>query len=123
LREIRDPQSRSASLWDSTVVVVCSEFGRGGDKIGPNGFNTPSGENGGGSDHDPWSAWPLFGGPVASAGAGGKLLVSPGGSGFYEQNRVFSTLMRGMGIDAGASRYLPFATFPVIPGLVKGARA
>jgi hypothetical protein len=123
LREIRDPQSRSASLWDSTVVVVCSEFGRGGDKIGPNGFNTPSGENGGGSDHDPWSAWPLFGGPVTSALAGGKLLVSPGGSGFYEQNRVFSTLMRGMGIDAGASRYLPFATFPVIPGLVKGARA
>jgi hypothetical protein len=122
LREIEDPLSPSASLWDSTVVVACSEFGRGGEKIGPNGFNTPSGENGGGSDHDPWSAWPVFGGPVTRAGAGGRLLVSDG-AGFYEQNRVFTTLMRGMGVDASASRYLPFGSFPVIPGLVKDTHA
>jgi hypothetical protein len=78
---------------------------------------------GGGSDHDPWSAWPLLGGPVAAARAGGRLLVDSRGGGFFEQTRVFTTLMKGMGVEPGRSTYLPFGQFPPIPGLVDGVRA
>lgn len=112
LQRTADPMLPGASLWDSTVVVACSEFGRIGAE---NGFNSPDGSNDGGSDHDPWSAWPLFGGPVT---AGGQLLTD-GGS-FYQQNRIFTTLLKGLGIDDVNSPYLPVSQFSPIPGLVRG---
>jgi hypothetical protein len=116
LQAAADPLSPSASLWDSTVVVTLSEFGRGGADVGPNGFNSQSGANDGGSGHDPWAAWPIFGGPVI---AGGQLLTDAGG-GFYQQNRIFTTLLKGLGVDAENSAYLPYDTFPPIPGLLGG---
>jgi hypothetical protein len=116
LQKTADPMAPGVSLWDSTVVMVCSEFGRGGTDVGPNGFNTQSGADAGGSGHDAWSAWPLFGGPVI---AGGQLVADTDG-GFYQQNRVFTTLLKGLGVDDENNAYLPYAAFPPIPGLVVG---
>lgn len=121
LKRIADPVSPSASLWDSTVICVVGEFGRGGPSIGSNGFNSPNGQNDGGSDHDPWSAWPLCGGPVT---AGGKLLQAPTSAGnpqgFYAQNQVFTTLIKGLGIDDSTNSYLPSSSFPTISNLIAG---
>jgi len=116
LSTIADDKDPGHSLWDSTVIFVCSEFGRGVGNNSPDGFNQPNGLNLGGSDHDPWSAWPILGGPVV---AGGQLLTDADG-GFYDQNRLFTTLLRGMGVDDGHSTYLPYADTPPIPGLLKG---
>ena len=117
LRNIADPQQPGQSLWDSTVIMVCSEFGRGGPNIGSNGFNSPSGQNDGGSDHDMFSGWPILGGPIA---ASGKLLTDSANGGFYHQNRVFTTLLKGLGVDDANNAYLPYGTFAPIPGLVRG---
>jgi hypothetical protein len=117
LKNIEDPLSPGQSLWASTVVMACSEFGRGGGNIGTNGFNSPDGQNGGGSDHDPWSAWPLMGGPLS---AGGHLLVSSANAGFYQQNCIFTTLMQGFGVSSCNNGYLPYGTFPTISGLIQG---
>lgn len=117
LKNIADPRAPGQRLWDSTVVFVCSEFGRGGNNIGTNGFNSPSGQNDGGSDHDGFSGWPIFGGPVA---AGGRLLTDSGNNGFYHQNRVFTTVLKGLGIDDVHNSYLPYGTFPPIGGLIQG---
>jgi hypothetical protein len=117
LQQIADPTAPQKSLWDSTVIVVCSEFGRGGPNIGANGFNSPSGQNDGGSDHDPFCGWPILGGPVT---AGGKLLVDSANGGFFHQNRVFTTLLKGLGVDDANNAYLPYGTFAPISGLLKG---
>jgi hypothetical protein len=117
LKRIADPAQAGRSLWDSTVIVVCSEFGRGGSNIGPNGFNSPNGQNDGGSDHDMFSGWPILGGPVA---VGGQLLTDEANGGFFQQNRVFTTVMKGLGIEDAQNAYLPYGTFPPIPGLVRG---
>ncbi|MSP59896.1 MAG: DUF1501 domain-containing protein [Myxococcales bacterium] len=117
LQRTADPKAPGRTLWDSTVVFVCSEFGRGGGAIGENGFNTPNGQNHGGSDHDPWSGWPVMGGPVR---AGGRLLSDGSGGGFFQQNRVFTSIMKAMGVEERSSSYLPFGTFPPIPGLFAG---
>jgi hypothetical protein len=117
LARTADPSAPGASLWDSTVVFACSEFGRGGDDVGSNGFNSPNGSNGGGSDHDAWSAWPILGGPV---GAGGQLIADSQNGGFFHQNRIFSTLLKGLGVDDGNNPWLPYGTFAPIPGLVRG---
>jgi uncharacterized protein (DUF1501 family) len=116
LQVVADPLAPGSTLWDSTVVLACSEFGRGGTTVGPNGFNSQNGANDGGSDHDPWSAWPLFGGPVV---AGGQLVADADGS-FYQQNRIFTTLLKGLGVDEENNTYLPYGTFPPIPGLLGG---
>jgi len=112
LKNIVDPKDPSASLWDSTVVVVCSEFGR------TPGLDAVS--EGGGSGHDPWNAWPIMGGPVVQAGAGGKLFTDQGGNGFYHQNRFFTTLMAAMGIDDAHATYLRYTDFAPISGLLGG---
>ncbi len=117
LQNVADPQAPGQSLWDSTVIVVCSEFGRGGGNIGTNGFNSPNGQNDGGSDHDPFAGWPIFGGPVT---AGGQLLTDTANGGFFHQNRVFTTLLKGLGIDDLNNPYLPYGTFAPLPGLVQG---
>jgi hypothetical protein len=117
LKNIADPNAPGQSLWDSTVVFACSEFGRGGGNIGTNGFNSPDGQNDGGSDHDPFSGWPVFGGPVT---AGGALLTDTGNGGFFHQNRVFTTVLKGLGIDDMNNAYLPYGTFPPISGLIQG---
>jgi hypothetical protein len=117
LKNVADPVAPGMSLWDSTVIVVCSEFGRGGNNIGSNGFNSPNGQNDGGSDHDPFCGWPLLGGPVV---AGGQLLTDRANGGFYHQNRVFTTLMKGLGIEDANNGYLPYGTFPPIAGLIAG---
>lgn len=65
LHQLRD--ENNIPLWDSTVVLVVSEFGR--DNTDPlTGFNF-----GGGSDHRGTPAsrnqcWPIFGGPLAKRG-------------------------------------------------------
>ncbi len=117
LKHIADPQDPTKTLWDSTVVITCSEFGRGGGNIGPNGFNSPSGQNDGGSDHDPFCGWPIFGGPVV---AGGALLTDTANGGFFHQNRVFTTVLKGLGIDDAHNPYLPYGTFAPITGLIAG---
>ncbi len=113
LRNIADPVTPGATLWDSTVVMVCSEFGRTVVSSSTNGFNSPDGSNDGGSDHGMWCAWPLLGGPVAGAG---KLFVASDNGGFFHQNRIFTTIMQGMGLTTtdDANGYLPYATFPAI---------
>ena len=124
LKRIADPTSAGKSLWDSTVIFVCSEFGRGVSPSSADGFNVPNGANLGGSDHGPWSAWPVLGGPVIG---GGKLLTDPNADtkanpqGFYQQNRLYATLLAGLGIDAANSAYLDLAKFPPITGaLIQG---
>jgi uncharacterized protein (DUF1501 family) len=117
LQRVADPTQPGASLWDSTVILTCSEFGRDGVLLTDIGFNTPDGSNYGGSDHDPRSAWLLFGGPVT---AGGQLIGAASGDGYLQQNRLFTTLLQGMGIDDGNQPYLPYGSFPPIGGLVNG---
>ncbi len=115
LKSTTDPMNTSATLWDSTVVFVCSEFGR------PGGFNVgDGGTNGGGSDHGPWSAWPIMGGPVVQSGAGGKIVKSTANGGFYHQNQFYTTLMAGMGIASEHSTYLQYFDYPPIGGLFQG---
>ena len=126
LRAIADPLEPARSLWDTTVIVVCSEFGRGEfPNVAPNGFNTVDGSNGGGSGHWPWSGMLLLGGPVV---AGGELCANPeGGSinyetvtGFYQQNRVVTTVLKAMGIAPENNEYLSYAEFPPIENLLAG---
>jgi hypothetical protein len=117
LKNIEDPQAPGQSLWASTVVMGCSEFGRGGGNIGANGFNSPNGQNDGGSDHDPWSAWPVMGGPVTG---GGKTLVDVANGGFFQQNRIFTTILQGFGVSSANNGYLPYSTFPTLSGLIQG---
>jgi uncharacterized protein (DUF1501 family) len=115
LKQIVDPKDAQASLWDSTVVLVCSEFGR------PGGFNVgDGGTNGGGSDHGPWNAWPILGGPVVQGAAGGKVIQAGANGGFYHQNQLYTTLMAGMGIESANSTYLQYFDHPPIKGLFAG---
>ena len=59
-----------------------------------------------------------MGGPVV---AGGQLLTDPTAmNGYFQQNRVFTTLLKGMGIDDASNAYLPYGTFPPLPGLLAG---
>ncbi len=115
LKNIADPGGPpGSSLWDTTVVVVCSEFGRGGANINDTGFNGVT--EAAGSDHDEWSAWPIMGGPVNE---GGKLLSDAATShGYYHQNRIFSSILEGMGVTEANSPYLPYSLFPRIEGLL-----
>ena len=117
LKNIQDPTAPGKSLWDTTVVVACSEFGRGGNAIGANGFNSPDGQNDGGSDHGAWSGWPVMGGPVV---AGGQLLQDTANGGFFHQNRIFTTLLKGLGISDANNAYVPYGTFPPVSGLIQG---
>src|SRR5262249_9670306 len=114
LKSTIDPNDPNATLWDSTVVVATSEFGR------ESGVYSPSDTTGGGSAHGPWSGWPVFGGPVATAGQGGKLLTDSKNDGFFHQNSVLTAVLRGMGVEEANSPYLKFADFPPIQGLFKG---
>ncbi len=119
LKRIVDPQDPTKSLWDSTVIFVCSEFGRASEQndVGPNGFNSQNGANDGGSGHGSWCGWPILGGPVAG---GGKLFVDTQNDGFFHQNRVFTTILKAMGVDDANSQYLPYGQFAPIPGLLQG---
>ena len=114
LKQVADPTdpSMKTSLWDSTVVVVTSEFGRAFDS--DDGFYSQS--DGGGSQHGDWSGWPVMGGPVA----GGKLFTDAMDGHLTHQNQVFTTLMKGMGITDANSTYLPYSQFAPLPGLIKG---
>ncbi len=114
LKRVADPSdpSMQASLWDSTVIVVTSEFGRSFDSV--DGFYSQS--DGGGSQHGDWSGWPVLGGPVA----GGKLFTDAMNGHLTHQNQVFTTLMKGMGIEDAKSTYLPYSQFAPLSGLIKG---
>jgi uncharacterized protein (DUF1501 family) len=105
LKNIRDPDT-TAPLWDSTVVVLGSEFGRQGPNIGQNGFNT-----GRGSDHSREQFFPVLGGPL---GQKGQLLAD--GSKPYHMNSIWTSLLEGMGAP---STYLRPDRFPPISGLIK----
>jgi hypothetical protein len=114
LGNVADPGLAGRSLWDTTAIVVCSEFGRSGVV---DGFNGPAA----GSSHDPWSAWPVLGGPIA---AGGRVLADPRAEdGAFHQNRVFSSILQSMGVDGGPGAHLPLHAFPPIPGLLEPAPA
>jgi hypothetical protein len=118
LQQIADPQDPKASLWDSTVIFVCSEFGRGDNNVAT-GFNTPDGANDGGSGHFPQAGWPVLGGPVA---AGGKLITQTGG-GYLPQSSIYTTILKGMGADTvggSGGGYLVESDYPIIPGLLAG---
>jgi hypothetical protein len=71
-----------------------------------------------GSDHDPLGGWPILGGPVI---AGGRLMKDQTNCGFFHQNRIFTTVLKGMGIEDAKNPYLPYAIFPPISGLLKRA--
>jgi hypothetical protein len=115
LKHVADPMNPQIPLWDSTVVFVCSEFGR------PGGFNVgDGGTNGGGSDHGPWGAWPILGGPVVQGGAGGKVIQASSNGGFYHQNQLYTTLMAAMGVESANSTYLQYFDHPPIKGLFAG---
>jgi hypothetical protein len=114
LKNIADPADAAKTLWDTTVVVVCSEFGR------PATFNIANGANGGGTDHDGANAFVVMGGPVVAAGAGGKLLKDSVNGGFFHQTRFFTSLLAAMGTKPADSTYLSFAELPPIPGLFQG---
>src|SRR5262249_11993310 len=96
LKNTADPAQAGATLWDSTVVFAVSEFGRSPN--GPDGYGANN-TIGGNSDHDGWSAWPVFGGPVTKSGAGGRLHKDSINGGFFEQNRFFTSVIRGMGVE------------------------
>lgn len=114
LKQVADPSdpTMKTSLWDSTVIVVTSEFGRAFDS--DDGFYSQS--DGGGSQHGDWSGWPVLGGPVA----GGKLFTDAMDGHLTHQNQVFTTLMAGMGIQDANSTYLPYSQFAPLSGLIKG---
>ncbi|MFT3770307.1 MAG: DUF1501 domain-containing protein [Minicystis sp.] len=114
LKRIADPSdpSMKTSLWDTTVIVLTSEFGRSFDS--DDGFYSQS--DGGGSQHGAWSGWPVLGGPVA----GGHLFTDAKDGGLTHQNQVFTTLMKGMGIEDANSTYLPYSQFSPLAGLIKG---
>jgi hypothetical protein len=122
LQRIGDPLAPTKSLWDSTVVFVCSEFGRGSGS--PNGFASPTGADGGGSGHGEWSAWPVLGGPVLG---GGTIIKDPTAdpttnpAGFFSQSRLYTTLLAGMGVSGSNSTYFDYSQLPPIAGsLISG---
>lgn len=106
LKRIADPDT-GGSLWDTTVIVAGSEFGRQGGGIQPNGFNT-----GMGSDHSREQFFPVMGGPLKQTG---QLLTDGGGKAFH-MNSLWTALLEGMG---ATSTYLPGDKFPPIPDLFK----
>ncbi len=114
LKNIADPldPTMKTSLWDSTAIVLTSEFGRDFDSV--DGFYSQS--DGGGSEHGGWVGWPVMGGPVT----GGKLFSDAMNGQLTHQNQVFTTLMQGLGITDANSTYLPYDQFAPIAGLIKG---
>lgn len=106
LKRIADPDT-GGTLWDSTVLVAGSEFGRQGNGIQPNGFNT-----GLGSDHAREQFFPVMGGPLAQTG---QLLSDSGGRPFH-MNSLWTALIEGMG---ATSDYLRPEKFPPIAGLFR----
>lgn len=91
-------------LWDSTVVIMVSEFSR--DNTDPNtGWNT-----GNGSDHQGGYAsrnqcWPIFGGPIQAArgkrigGLNPETMAVADGKKIATIRSVHSTLLSLLGID------------------------
>jgi hypothetical protein len=57
-----------------------------------------------------------MGGPVA----GGQLFSDAMDGQLTHQNQVFTTLMKGMGIEDANSTYLPYSQFAPLTGLIKG---
>ena len=117
LRKVEDPAAPGHSLWETTVVFACSEFGRGVGSTSLNGFTDPAGQADGGSGHDPWCAWPMMGGPVV---APGQLLKDTANGGFFHQNRIFSSVLKGFGVQDANNAYIPYGTFPTLSGLLNG---
>jgi hypothetical protein len=102
MKRMRDDEGNF--LWDSTVVVVMSEFSR--DNTDPStGFNT-----GNGSDHQGGIAsrnqiWPIFGGPIKAGGKkiGGlnpNTLEVADGKRIATVRSVHATLLALLGIDS-----------------------
>lgn len=106
LKRVADPDT-GGTLWDSTLVVAGSEFGRQGNGIQPNGFNT-----GMGSDHSREQFFPVMGGPLKQTGQ----LLSDSGGRAYHMNSLWTALIEGMG---GVSDYLRPEKFPPIADLFK----
>lgn len=118
LSRIPDPIIPGATLLDTTVITVLSDFGRGNWSVGT-GFN---GNNG--SDHrtnedkTAFQCIPIIGGGLP----GGKLLGEIGADGSpvgasprYTTKQVLATVVDLLGLPAGA--YFPGAT-PITQDLV-----
>lgn len=105
LKNIKDPDT-GGSLWETTVIVAGSEFGRQGPNITDNGFNT-----GRGSDHSREQYFPILGGPLSQRG---QLITESGGRPLH-MNSIWTSLLAGMGAE---SDYLRPEKFPPIQGLI-----
>jgi hypothetical protein len=112
LRHVADPDT-GAPLWDSTLVMVVSEFGRRGPNLLPDGFNPT-----GGSDHAREQHVPMMGGPLLLPGQ----VIDDGGRP-YHANRVWTSLLSAMGLEVDIDMDEPGLRrrdFPEIPGLLVG---
>jgi hypothetical protein len=114
LKGLADPCETGKSMWDSTLVLVCSEFGRTAGRAYAHGFNSPLGPCGGGSDHAGKSAMLLLGGPLRR---GGRLMTSGSRGGAHDQARVLATIARSLGVNPGFHSSLEAWNKPVIEDL------
>ena len=111
LHSVADPDT-GAPLWDSTLVLLVSEFGRRGPNLLPDGFNPT-----GGSDHAREQYIPMMGGPLRLPGQ----RLDDGGRP-YQTNRVWTSLFSAMGVPLDvADQGLHRRYAPEIPGLLSMA--
>ena len=91
-----------ASYWDTTLVVLGSEFGRG---AGERSFNAAGGSDHGADLATRWMSMPLMGGLVTAAGKGGARLGETRARDLqalgpvYSYRSVLKTMMDLLGAD------------------------
>jgi uncharacterized protein (DUF1501 family) len=107
LRHVGDPHVAGATLFDRTLVVTNSEFGR--DPGGSSGFN-----GGDGSDHGAHAATFYLGHAVMGAGVRGGRLHGPVDTDTFDARRsreryapsdLLATLMYALGVEARRDRW------------------
>lgn len=114
-----DHSEEGYNYWDSTLVVLGSEFGRttrGGK------FNSAGGSDHGGDFATRWLSMPIMGGLVASAGIGGRRFGVTRRSDLQDDGLRFSyrALWRTLMDTLGADHSEFFTADPPIQGLFDG---
>ncbi|MCP4445979.1 MAG: DUF1501 domain-containing protein [Myxococcales bacterium] len=118
LSRIPDPVATGASLLDTTVITVLTDFNRGNWSVGT-GFNSNNGsDHRGNEDKTSFQCIPMIGGGLP----GGKILGEIGADGspsnaspIYTTQQVLATVLDLLGLPSAA--YFPGAT-PITQDLI-----
>jgi hypothetical protein len=120
LPRMSDPDVPGKTYWDTTLIVVTSEFGRDNTSDTDDGGLTVGFNRGDGSDHHGtnacrYQALPIMGGAVP----GGRLLVGTDDQVRpmqkpYATQQLLATLMQAIGVDS--TKYFGAPPIPEIFG-------